>query len=219
MSEIKFALDYSKRLSKCKRCKKELAKGSVRLAKLVPDFFGGGDEDMKQFYHIDCLFDSFKRARATTKIIESTDEIQNFTTASKEHQQQIKELIEKQQKEKKSPIKSSKTARAINLDDSESESNSESEEEDKKIIQKKRQENDEEQSKKALKKNESETETEEESSGETDDDKFETFQEICDRIASDSSHLKKTAVLKDFFKHGINGSNYQHIKLVYVKTY
>lgn len=212
MSETKFALDYSKRLSKCKRCKKELAKGTVRLAKLVPDFFGGGDEDMKQFYHIDCLFDSFKRARATTKIIESTDEIQNFSSANKEHQQQIKELIEKQDKGKKSPIKLNKAAKAINLYGSGSESDSESEE-DKKTNQKKRKESEDEQVKKTLKKNDSETDTEEESRDEADD-KFETFQEICDRIASDSSHLKKTAVLKEFFKNGINGSNLKNNKYI-----
>jgi DNA ligase-3 len=85
MSDDKFALDYSKRLSKCKRCKKEIAKGDVRLAKLAANFFGGGDgsddSEMKQYYHIECLFDTFRRAKATTKIIESSDDIQGFSAA------------------------------------------------------------------------------------------------------------------------------------------
>jgi hypothetical protein len=36
MSETKFLVDYAKRLSKCKKCKEEIEKGSLRIAKLVP---------------------------------------------------------------------------------------------------------------------------------------------------------------------------------------
>jgi hypothetical protein len=35
----KFAIDYSKRPCKCKHCEKEIPIGSVRLAKLVPNYF------------------------------------------------------------------------------------------------------------------------------------------------------------------------------------
>lgn len=83
MSDVKFSVDYSKRLSKCKKCKSELSKGEIRLAKCVPNHFGDGDGDMKQFYHINCLFDSFKKSRSTTKIIESVDDIQNFDEINK----------------------------------------------------------------------------------------------------------------------------------------
>lgn len=78
MSDTKFSVDYSKRVSKCKKCKTEIPKGDIRLAKLVPNFFGDSDGEMKQFYHIKCLFDTFKRARSTTKVIESADDIQEF---------------------------------------------------------------------------------------------------------------------------------------------
>jgi DNA ligase-3 len=99
MTENKFALDYSKRLSKCQKCKKEMAKGEVRLAKIVPNFFGGeGDNDndaaeMKQYHHIDCLFDSFKRAKATTKIIESADDIRDFALATDADKKKIVKAI------------------------------------------------------------------------------------------------------------------------------
>ena len=36
MSETRFSADYAKRVSKCKKCKNENEKGSIRLAKLVP---------------------------------------------------------------------------------------------------------------------------------------------------------------------------------------
>ena len=82
MSDVKFSVDYSKRLSKCKKCKAEISKGDIRLAKLVPNFFGGddSDKDMKQYYHVKCMFESFKRARATTKKIESADDIEDFAS-------------------------------------------------------------------------------------------------------------------------------------------
>ena len=36
MSETRFSVDYAKRVSKCKKCKEELVKGGIRLAKLLP---------------------------------------------------------------------------------------------------------------------------------------------------------------------------------------
>jgi DNA ligase-3 len=96
MSDSKFAADYSKRLSKCAKCKKEIPKGDVRLAKVVPNFFssdGGSDDMMKQYHHIECLFDSFRRAKATTKIIESCDEIQGFTELEKTEKDKIVKAI------------------------------------------------------------------------------------------------------------------------------
>ena len=93
MSDAKFAADYSNRLSKCHKCKQEIAKGGVRLAKLTANFFHDGDGDMKQYFHIKCLFESFKRARATTKIIESTDEIDGFLNLESDDKNSIIQLI------------------------------------------------------------------------------------------------------------------------------
>ena len=43
-----------------------------------------------------------------------------------------------------------------------------------------------------------------EKSSTTDDNKFETFQLICNKVANQSSHLEKTDILRKFFKNGIN---------------
>lgn len=77
----KFFVDYSKRLSKCKnvKCKGQIEKGSLRIGKTIPNFMSDdADGEMKQYFHVDCLFDMFKRARASTKVIESADDLSNF---------------------------------------------------------------------------------------------------------------------------------------------
>jgi len=84
MSEARFSVDYSKRLSKCKKCKAELGKGVLRMAKLVANAFDSeGNTDMKMYYHVECLFDTFSRARSTTKTIESVDDIDGFAAIQK----------------------------------------------------------------------------------------------------------------------------------------
>lgn len=99
MSSTRFSVDYSKRVSKCKKCKTELEKGVIRLAKIVPNPFGD-DGDMKQYYHIKCLFDTFLRVRANTKIIESADDIEDFETIEKKDKKNINEFIENLEKSK-----------------------------------------------------------------------------------------------------------------------
>lgn len=49
--------------------------------------------EMKQWYHPKCLFETFERARATTKIIDSTDEIDGFTDLNHEDKDLLKSLI------------------------------------------------------------------------------------------------------------------------------
>ena len=94
MSESRFSVDYSKRLSKCKKCKAELGKGVLRIAKLVANAFDSeGNMDMKMYYHVECLFDTFSRARSTTKTIESVDDIDGFAAIQKPDQKSIIELI------------------------------------------------------------------------------------------------------------------------------
>lgn len=94
MSETKFSVDYAKRSSKCKKCKQELPKGLVRIAKIVPNFFHDGDGEMKQYHHIKCLFETFLRAKSTTKIIESADEVEHLNDLNETDKQELLDLIE-----------------------------------------------------------------------------------------------------------------------------
>ena len=78
MADNKFAADYDKRgRAGCKKCKEVIGKDSLRIAKVTPNPFGE-DSDMKQYYHVDCIFDSFQRARATTKVIEDITDVNGF---------------------------------------------------------------------------------------------------------------------------------------------
>ena len=95
MAENKFMCDYAKRAtSGCKKCKKKLEKGELRLAKVVPNFFHEGDGEMKQYHHAECLFETFVKARATTKIIEELDDLQGFGDLEQVDKDRIKRLLD-----------------------------------------------------------------------------------------------------------------------------
>jgi len=60
------------------------------IAVFIFEYFIG---EMKQWHHPKCLFEMFEKARATTKIIESTDEIEGFTDLTDEDKDMIKDLL------------------------------------------------------------------------------------------------------------------------------
>ncbi|PAV82763.1 hypothetical protein WR25_24717 [Diploscapter pachys] len=106
-SKIRFTIDVSKRVSKCQKCKNSMEKGSLRIAKVVPNFWvaqkrdakgeGGEDKtvpDMKQFHHTNCIFEVMMGARLTTKVIESSDDLEGWDEIPKEDQKPIQKLID-----------------------------------------------------------------------------------------------------------------------------
>ena len=94
MSENKFLADYAKvATSGCKKCKQKLAKGSFRIAKLVSNPFSEEGGDMKQYHHPSCVFETFIRARASTKIIEDPSDVQGFDDLEDDDKQLLRNLI------------------------------------------------------------------------------------------------------------------------------
>ena len=90
MASGDFSCDYAARgTSSCSKCKVKLPKGSLRLAKLAPSPYAEG-ETMKSYFHASCLFDSFQRARATTKVIECSSDIQGFSELEDEEKDSLK---------------------------------------------------------------------------------------------------------------------------------
>lgn len=71
----------------CKKCKQKIAQGELRFAKLGYNPFGTGT--IKQWHHIPCMFEVFKKQRATTKKIESPDEIGGWETLNETDKQEI----------------------------------------------------------------------------------------------------------------------------------
>ena len=68
----KFCIDYSKRgIAKCKTCKKQVAKGELRIGELVAFKVG----HILQYFHIDCAFVTFRNARLVRNVITDINEI------------------------------------------------------------------------------------------------------------------------------------------------
>ncbi len=93
MARVCFSIDYSKRLSKCKKCDAEISKGQLRLAKILVNTPG-----MKMYYHVECLFYTFHRGRYTTKAIQYVDDIGGFANINKNDQKIIIDLIKAKSK-------------------------------------------------------------------------------------------------------------------------
>ena len=43
----------------CKKCKQTIEAKALRMAKAAPSPFGSGEQMMKQWHHIDCMFQVF----------------------------------------------------------------------------------------------------------------------------------------------------------------
>ena len=50
---------------------------------------------MKQWYHVECVFETFKKARATTKVIEDPqDDLEGWETIEDDDKKRIQKLID-----------------------------------------------------------------------------------------------------------------------------
>lgn len=97
--DLVFVTDYAKTSrAKCKEKKtctnKEIGKGELRIGKQFPSFFFGDGDLMTEWYHPQCLFESFKRARKTTRKITDVSDIDGFGALKPQDQRYIRDLIE-----------------------------------------------------------------------------------------------------------------------------
>ncbi|XP_068946031.1 DNA ligase 3 [Petaurus breviceps papuanus] len=94
MAEQRFCVDYAKRSTAgCKKCKEKIVKGVCRIGKVVPNPFSESGGDMKEWYHIKCMFEKLERARATTKKIEDLTELEGWEELQDTEKDQISEHI------------------------------------------------------------------------------------------------------------------------------
>jgi len=94
MANNEYVVEYAKTgRSGCKdtKCKKKIAEDSVRFGKIFDSPFG--DDKQTHWYHPECIFNYFARAKASTKKIESSDDIQGFDSLNKSDQKIIENLI------------------------------------------------------------------------------------------------------------------------------
>uniref|UniRef100_K7G6X8 DNA ligase n=1 Tax=Pelodiscus sinensis TaxID=13735 RepID=K7G6X8_PELSI len=94
MAEQRFCVDYAKRgTAGCRKCKEKLLKGMVRIGKVVPNPFSESGGDMKEWYHVKCVFEKLERARATTKKIEDITDLEGWEMLQDEEKQMISQHI------------------------------------------------------------------------------------------------------------------------------
>ncbi|XP_077998506.1 DNA ligase 3-like [Glandiceps talaboti] len=110
MADNRYGCDYAKLgTSKCKKCKQGIEKKSPRIAKIVANPFSDDGGDMKQYFHIGCMFETLARARATTKKIEDPGDLEGFQDMEDEEKdvirKHIRELAAKSSSPKKTPKK------------------------------------------------------------------------------------------------------------------
>ncbi|KAM5273122.1 DNA ligase 3 isoform 1-T1 [Ctenodactylus gundi] len=94
MAEQRFCVDYAKRgTAGCKKCKEKIVKGVCRIGKVVPNPFSESGGEMKEWYHIKCMFEKLERARATTKKIEDLTELEGWEELEDSEKEQITQHI------------------------------------------------------------------------------------------------------------------------------
>ncbi|CAF3243885.1 unnamed protein product [Rotaria socialis] len=227
MTENRFSVDYAKLgTSACKKCKTKIAKGEIRIAKVTPSPFSEGDT-MKIYHHVACIFDTFLNARATTKIIESSTDLDGWLNIMPVEREIILEQIKRVQEARankvttKSPVKKATKSTPVErpkqtivtptkkispplstpiikiADDGDDESTIDND--DIKILDKK-------------------TSKEETTDGihiplnddpKHPDNSFRQFRGLCTKIAETNGHLAKTSLVQDFITYGIDGESYQ----------
>ncbi|KAL5490807.1 hypothetical protein EMCRGX_G015992 [Ephydatia muelleri] len=115
MADVKYCIEYAKTgRSGCKKCKQQIEKGVARIGKVAPNPFSDDGGDMKVWYHVKCMFETFKRARATTKKIESPADLEGFAELADTEKEEIKQLIKEMVPPKSSAKTAAKTAAKTN---------------------------------------------------------------------------------------------------------
>ena len=61
MADARYCVEYAKTgRSSCKKCKSQIEKGVSRIGKVTPNPFSDDGGDMKVWYHMRCMFETFK---------------------------------------------------------------------------------------------------------------------------------------------------------------
>ncbi|KAK0087413.1 hypothetical protein PV326_005205 [Microctonus aethiopoides] len=188
--EKPFAVEKAKTgRAKCKKCKSNIDKDTIRIAKLMSNPFGEGK--MKAWHHVNCLFEIFAKQRATTKKIDNPQEdIDGWDQIADDDKKIILEKIE--EFENNTPYKKKRPASTA------------SDEPAKKTAK---------QSLSSVKPspnvkiNVSDKSNDEKKISNHRDNTFRQFRNICAEVANASSYLEKTAIVKRMLTTGYDGGS------------
>ena len=100
----KFSIDYSKQgTARCRKCKKVIPKGYVRIGKTVPFKVG----HITQYFHVDCAFESFLKAKLETNVITDINEIDGIESVPADVKSRIVTLINDTSMKRTKPLATS----------------------------------------------------------------------------------------------------------------
>lgn len=201
--EKPFVVEYAAQgRAKCKTCKQQIEKNSKRIGKLVSNPFSEDGGMMKQWYHVRCIFESLSRARATTKKIDSTDDLDGFEKLNDDDQKEIKGLI-KDLSSKTTPSPKKKTVQStLAFGNTKASASSKS----PKTTAAPKGSGD--QSSSPVKTG---------SDKNSLDNSFRQFRRICIKLAEEPSYNAKSKILEDFFEKGASGDGFEGDLLLWVK--
>ncbi|XP_039279547.1 DNA ligase 3 [Nilaparvata lugens] len=183
--EKPFYIDRAKTgRSSCQKCKQKIDATSLRLAKTVFNPFGDGK--MKQWHHVECMFEKFKKQRASTVKIEHPDDIGNWDNISDEDKEEIFGYLPDSARIPKTPKKVDTSNQKTSPKKTQSPISSSAQ------LSAVSSQAPAEASKKASK-----------------DDLFREFRRLCADIANASSYLAKTARVKEQFTKGAQGDGFK----------
>uniref|UniRef100_A0A8C4NA28 DNA ligase n=1 Tax=Eptatretus burgeri TaxID=7764 RepID=A0A8C4NA28_EPTBU len=94
MAEQRYCVDYARRgMAGCKKCKEKITKGLPRIGKIIPNPFSDGGGEMKEWYHIRCVFEKLERSRPNTKRIEALSDLEGNEVLEDSEKELILQLI------------------------------------------------------------------------------------------------------------------------------
>ncbi|XP_053379767.1 DNA ligase 3-like [Mercenaria mercenaria] len=196
MTENRYLTGYAKLgTSSCKKCKQKIDKGALRIAKLVSNPFSEDSGDMKQWFHPDCIFETFVRARATTKKIEDPDDLEGFSDLEQADKDTILTLIKGFLAKAGSPGKKKTPSKTTPAKNKPATSTTPIKQEPKPGPS-------------------SESGSTSNGAGPVStssgkDDSFREFRRLCADIAEENSYTGKTAIVKKFIMKGSSGDGYE----------
>ena len=96
-----FKAHHSKRgTSKCGQCKKPMVKDGLRIGKSIIFKW----KHILQYFHVDCTFGSFKKARIAKNVISDTSQLDGADSLNDQEKSLLSELIEKGNKSRTTPL-------------------------------------------------------------------------------------------------------------------
>ena len=176
---------------------------------------------MKNYHHVACMFDTFLKARAATKIIESSTDLDGWSNISPADREIILDQIKRIETARagktsgKSPVKKAtakasattptkkKQAATAPPPPAEDDDESTVDYEDIEVVDKKV----------ATPKKEEKPTVDVQPSSVDDpkhpDNSFRQFRGLCTKLAETNGHLAKTALVETFITHGSDGEGYK----------